>query len=292
MLGQGIPFVHAGQDILRSKSMDRDSFNAGDWFNKVDWTFSTTNWAIGLPIAEKNQDKWGIMQPLLANPALAPQSDDVFQSAERFIELVAIRKSSGLFRLRTANDVKSRVAFHNTGPAQIPGLVVASISDDYGSIDLRNEMIVTLFNAGDEAVSFGFPAADNGFDLHPIQADSVDPIVRGAFYDDQAESFEIPARTAAVFTVERPVAEMIDFLIDQVDALVEDGTLGRGTGWSMKSKLRLVKRSLRRDRLRLANKLMNYFIREVEILVFYDRLPEEDGEPLLESARIILDGMN
>src|SRR3546814_12978264 len=28
-LGQGIPFFHAGQDILRSKSMDRDSFNDG-----------------------------------------------------------------------------------------------------------------------------------------------------------------------------------------------------------------------------------------------------------------------
>ncbi|MCB1054338.1 MAG: pullulanase-type alpha-1,6-glucosidase, partial [Acidobacteria bacterium] len=36
-LGQGIPFFHAGQDLLRSKSMDRDSYNSGDWFNQIDW---------------------------------------------------------------------------------------------------------------------------------------------------------------------------------------------------------------------------------------------------------------
>jgi hypothetical protein len=31
---QGIPFFHAGDEILRSKSLDRDSYNSGDWFNK------------------------------------------------------------------------------------------------------------------------------------------------------------------------------------------------------------------------------------------------------------------
>ena len=33
-LGQGVPFFHAGTDMLRSKSLDRDSYNSGDWFNK------------------------------------------------------------------------------------------------------------------------------------------------------------------------------------------------------------------------------------------------------------------
>ncbi|KAI3472654.1 hypothetical protein Pfo_029175 [Paulownia fortunei] len=33
-LSQGIPFFHAGDEILRSKSSDRDSYNSGDWFNR------------------------------------------------------------------------------------------------------------------------------------------------------------------------------------------------------------------------------------------------------------------
>src|SRR6185295_5052879 len=52
-LGQGIPFFHAGADLLRSKSLDRDSFNSGDWFNKIDWTYASNNWGVGLPSAEK-----------------------------------------------------------------------------------------------------------------------------------------------------------------------------------------------------------------------------------------------
>ena len=69
-LGQGPAFFHAGTDLLRSKSMDRDSYNSGDWFNRLDFTYQENNWGVGLPVAEKNQDNWPIMQPLLANPAL------------------------------------------------------------------------------------------------------------------------------------------------------------------------------------------------------------------------------
>ena len=63
-LGQGVPFFHAGSDMLRSKSMDRDSYNSGDWFNALDFTYERNGWGIGLPVADKNQDKWPIMAPL------------------------------------------------------------------------------------------------------------------------------------------------------------------------------------------------------------------------------------
>ena len=39
MFSQGVPFFHAGDDILRSKSFDSNSYNSGDWFNKLDWTY-------------------------------------------------------------------------------------------------------------------------------------------------------------------------------------------------------------------------------------------------------------
>src|SRR5690606_25356226 len=31
LLSQGVPFIHMGSDLLRSKSMDGNSYNSGDW---------------------------------------------------------------------------------------------------------------------------------------------------------------------------------------------------------------------------------------------------------------------
>ncbi|HEX6386730.1 MAG TPA: pullulanase-type alpha-1,6-glucosidase, partial [Anaerolineae bacterium] len=131
-LSQGVPFFHAGSDMLRSKSMDRDSFNSGDWFNKLDFTYETNNWGIGLPIADKNQDNWPVMAPLLAMDSLAPTRDDIVQSVAHFREMLQIRRSSPLFRLQTAAAIQERLAFHNTGPEQVPGLIVMSLSDTVG----------------------------------------------------------------------------------------------------------------------------------------------------------------
>jgi pullulanase-type alpha-1,6-glucosidase len=119
ILGQGVPFMHAGSDLLRSKSLDRDSFNSGDWFNRLDFTYQTNNWGVGLPVAGKNQDNWGIMGPLLANPALMPEADDIEMMAALYQELLAIRDSSELFRLETAVDIQERLVFHNVGVGQL-----------------------------------------------------------------------------------------------------------------------------------------------------------------------------
>ena len=74
VLGQGVPFIHAGSDMLRSKSLDRNSFNSGDWFNTLDFSLQTNNFGVGLPPAGGNQGDWSIMQPFLADPSLKPAS--------------------------------------------------------------------------------------------------------------------------------------------------------------------------------------------------------------------------
>jgi pullulanase-type alpha-1,6-glucosidase len=127
-LGQGVPFFHAGQDMLRSKSMDRDSFNSGDWFNGLDFSYLGNNWGAGLPVASKNQDNWPIMQPLLANPALQVAPAEIAAGAEHFREMMRIRKSSRLFRLPSESEVISRLEFLNTGPGQIPGMIVMALT--------------------------------------------------------------------------------------------------------------------------------------------------------------------
>ena len=87
-LGQGIPFFQAGDDLLRSKDMDQNSYDSGDWFNKIDWSGQTANWGIGLPIASQNQGQWPIMTPLLSNPAYTPLPANIAYSEAAFSELL------------------------------------------------------------------------------------------------------------------------------------------------------------------------------------------------------------
>jgi pullulanase-type alpha-1,6-glucosidase len=200
-LGQGVPFFHAGQELLRSKSMDRDSYNSGDWFNRLDLTYTSNNWGVGLPIAEKNEGNWPIMRQLLANPALKPDNAHILQSLNNFKEMLRIRKSSPLFRLGDAELIGRSLTFHNTGPDQLPGLVVMRIANPEGeTIDPNYTQIVVLFNANDEAQTFTEAALiGSGLTLHPIQRESSDPIVRTTSFDDATGAFSIPARTTAVF---------------------------------------------------------------------------------------------
>jgi len=202
VLAQGVPFLHAGEDMLRSKSLDRDSFNSGDWFNRLDFSYQDNTWGAGLPVAGKNQDNWPMMQPLLADPNLKPGSDDITATATHAREMLEVRSSSPLFRLTTEAQVMERVEFHNTGPDQIPGLIVMSITDTVGTdLDPILEDVVALFNASDEEQTFTIGAfAGRAFDPHWVLADSEDPVVRIAAYDKASGTFTIPARTTAVFT--------------------------------------------------------------------------------------------
>ncbi|NEC92747.1 alpha-1,6-glucosidase domain-containing protein, partial [Streptomyces sp. SID12501] len=76
-LAQTPSFWHAGADLLRSKSLDRNSYDSGDWFNVLDWSGRTNGFGRGLPPAADNEAKWPFQQPLLADPALVPTPADV-----------------------------------------------------------------------------------------------------------------------------------------------------------------------------------------------------------------------
>jgi pullulanase-type alpha-1,6-glucosidase len=291
-LGQGIPFFHAGQDMLRSKSMDRDSFNSGDWFNAIDWTFGTTNWGRGLPGAEKNQSSWSSMQPLLADPTLAPGTNDTQRASEHFREVLRIRMSSGLFRLENAAEIKARVHFHNTGPAQIPGLIAMSIVDDEGDIDRTTGRIVTLFNAGDEEVDLTLvDLTGTEFELHPILAASTDPVVRASSSDSSTGAFHVPARTTAVFVAKRQAAEWVEFLIADVDQLVADGTFKRRQGKVLTKLLRKALKKLNKEKTKGARKKLRYFINNVEDYAEEEVLSADQAERLISIANDIIAGL-
>lgn len=201
-LGQGVPFFHAGDDILRSKSMDRDSYNSGDWFNSIDWTLQDTNWANGLPIEDKNGGSWSFMAPLLADPDLNAGPADLELQNALFREWLQVRFSSPLFRLPTAADIIERVTFFNTGAEQIPGVIGMRLSDTSAAdLDPAWQDIIVVFNATGEAQTVPLGGLSGEYVLHPVLAQSADAIVRDASFDSAAGAFTVPGRTTAVFVL-------------------------------------------------------------------------------------------
>ena len=202
LLSQGIPFTHAGQEILRSKSLQRDTYNAGDWFNRLDYSYQTNNFGVGLPLAGNEQSNWSLMQPVLANPLIKPDTRAIVQARDVYENFLAIRKDSTLFRMRTAQDVIERLKFHNVGPDQVPGLVVMSLDGasprPYQGAGYAR--VVVLFNVDKAAKRFAIPELKGkALALHGIQQRGSDEVVKTSAYDQASGTFSVPARTVAVF---------------------------------------------------------------------------------------------
>ncbi len=200
-LSQGIPFFHMGSDMLRSKSLDRNSYDSGDWFNRVDFTYNSNNFGVGLPPAWDNQKRWNIMSNLLTNKKLFPSQSDIIKNVNHFQEILKIRQNSKLFRLETASDIQKRLQFYNTGANQKDALIVMSLSDKIEpDLDPKHEQIIVFFNAHKISQNFTIPELKGiPMELHPIQVNSADEIVKKSSFNQENGEFIIPARTTAVF---------------------------------------------------------------------------------------------
>ncbi|PKI34882.1 hypothetical protein CRG98_044728 [Punica granatum] len=205
-LSQAIPFFHCGDEMLRSKSLDRDSYNSGDWFNRLDFTYNSNNWGVGLPPKEKNEKNWPLIKPRLADPSFKPSRSHILAAVDNFLDVLRIRYSSPLFRLRTANAIQQRVRFLNTGPSSIPAVIVMSIEDGYEGVPGLTQLdpiysyTVVVFNASPVEISFASPETRaRALQLHPVQAMSGDDVVKNSVYEASSGSFTIPARTTSVF---------------------------------------------------------------------------------------------
>ncbi|WP_320822788.1 pullulanase-type alpha-1,6-glucosidase [Reinekea sp.] len=206
LMVQGVPFFHMGSDLLRSKSMQRDSYDSGDWFNSVDFSAQESGWARGLPRQDKDGGNWGLVREAFANQQTYSDRADRQLAAAVFQEFLTIRQSSPLFHLATADAVHQRLDFHNVGVAQIPGLIGMSINDGKGLRDLDPELdaIMVLINAADVSMALRVPGAQ-GFVLHPSQQQSIDPAIRHAAFVDG--EFRVPALSVAVFVLAQQGAQ-------------------------------------------------------------------------------------
>jgi len=91
LTSQGISFLHAGTEFLRSKKGVENSFNSPDYINAIDWSLKS-----------KNKDVFDYVQ-----------------------YLIKMRKAHPAFRMRTAKEITANIRFREKLK---PGLVVYEIN--------------------------------------------------------------------------------------------------------------------------------------------------------------------
>ncbi|MCL7369234.1 pullulanase-type alpha-1,6-glucosidase [Streptomyces ardesiacus] len=187
-LSQGPALSQAGTDLLRSKSLDRNSYDSGDWFNALHWNCADGNgFGRGLPPAADNQDKWPYAKPLLTTVQVGcPQ---ITGASAAYRDLLRIRSGEKDFSLATAGQVQSRLSFPLSGKDETPGVITLRLGD-----------LVVVFNATPQRQEQHVEAAaGTGYRLHPVQAAGADAVVKESGYAAKTGTFTVPARTVAVF---------------------------------------------------------------------------------------------
>ncbi|MFC4293388.1 pullulanase-type alpha-1,6-glucosidase [Sphingorhabdus arenilitoris] len=192
LLSQGVPFLHAGQELLRSKSLDHNSYNSGDWFNLLDYSKAQNGWGRGLPHRADNEAEWPVARDLLSDQRLHMGPADIARASDHVREMLHIRKSSPLFRLRSGAEVIENIRFDNVGPDQIPGLIVMRLGT------ARAEEMIVVINTAPQTQSV---PVTGRYKLHDILRRSSDPVVRKARM--KRGQLVTPPLTTAVFVKAR-----------------------------------------------------------------------------------------
>ncbi len=202
MYGQGIPFIHMGSELLRSKSFLRDSYDYGDWFNAVDFSGQSHNYDVGLPPADKDKDNWPLITAVLDGNQGRDKATtaDIQLARNSFLEMLEIRTSSPLFSLSSEKEIIDKVHFLNR-PSEFAehqtGLIVMHLDDRQGAaVDAKNKQIMVIFNSKNEAQTFSYDDA-NSFKLHPIHVKSHDKV--SALASVTSSGFTVPPLSSWVF---------------------------------------------------------------------------------------------
>jgi pullulanase len=139
------------------------------------------------------------MQPLLANPALKPRPQDISEAAAAFEMFLRIRGSSNLFHMGSLAEIQNNLHFLNTGPSQIPGVIVMKL-DSNGHPYGRYNHIVVVFNATRDTIHFQNDSLKAmNLALHPLEAISSDQPARMSMIDNSTGTATVAGLTTAVF---------------------------------------------------------------------------------------------
>lgn len=120
LTSQGIPFILSGEEILRTKNGNDNSYNAGDEINKIDWTRKKVFY-------------------------------DVFKY---YRDLIDMRKNHPAFRMETKNDILKNIKFYEELGIKLPDdKSIAYIIDGSNAGDSWNQITV-LINPNTDSRTF------------------------------------------------------------------------------------------------------------------------------------------
>lgn len=122
LTSQGVPFLHAGEEFLRTKKGEENSYNLPDEINRLDWT--------------RKKENIGVF--------------------EYYRDLVALRKAHPAFRMKTAAAARENLKFYEELGLKIEPPAIAYLLYGYRTGDSWGSMIV-LINPEKTALKFALP---------------------------------------------------------------------------------------------------------------------------------------
>ncbi len=204
-LSQGVAYFYAGGELLRSKSLDRNSFDSGDWFNRLDWSLTDNGFGAGLPPQGENEAMWSLMRPLLEDAAIKPTGAQIRFTRDAFLDWLRIRASTPLLRLHTADEVQRRLSFPRAQGLQEHTAVVGHLNGS-GWPGARFQELLYAINVDLKPAVVALPQfKGKAFALHPVQRapNAADPLPhRESRWDAAAAELTVPPRTAVVYVLE------------------------------------------------------------------------------------------
>ncbi|OCA91315.1 type I pullulanase [Bacillus sp. FJAT-27225] len=121
LTSQGVSFIHAGQEFMRTKGGDHNSYKSPDSVNQLDWQ----------------------------------RRSEFDEEVEYFKGLVELRNEHPAFRMTTAEEIKEHLSFLKT-----PAGSVAYVIDDNANGDKAGKIAV-VHNANNKPVEITLPASGN-----------------------------------------------------------------------------------------------------------------------------------
>jgi pullulanase len=191
LLSQGIPFVESGTELLRSKNGDQDSYDSGDFFNRINWAGETNFWGTGLPPAWKNIDDWSFWQPRLQEPLIQPSPELIEQTAKYLEALLRLRKSSSLFQLNTLDEISRQLSFIDDANKPEPGLIAMLLQNN-------SESLLVFFNAAREDRVFSHSLLKQAWVMHPLFDERIDKDLSRVSTDTTNGTITLPGRSTVV----------------------------------------------------------------------------------------------
>jgi len=114
LTSQGVSFIHAGSEMLRTKNEEHNSYNLPDSINRIDWTWKVKH--------------RGVM--------------------DYYKNLIRLRKAHPAFRMTSGNEVRNHLNFKRVEK----GLISYEINDHANGDVWKN--ILVIYNAREQAVSY------------------------------------------------------------------------------------------------------------------------------------------